>query len=285
MCRRNSCFGYVAWLKSLRKTMVSFVGRLESLAWDSGNSSRGAGGSGGGDSVSVSGSMSLKDVKDKRLQLPEIVEHPRPKIQTVLEGTQVRFSCKATGSPTLVYEWYQIANGTEKNRGRGQDLVLNPVKNEDAGSYYCIVMNHKGNSPPSKKVELEVKGKEEGERKNLFVEINCLFFSAFEAAQGPRIIRSPKSLEIEEGSEIRLECQAVGQGKLQFDWTHDGKPFEPDLVAKAEVDATRMSCLTLRSVKPEDGGKYRVTVRDQSGRSDSKESSVAVHRKTKTKSH
>ena len=80
----------------------------------------------------------------------------------VLRGSQVTFTCQATGDGDITYLWQHIDNGSELDLHRtsginSNELIISNVSPDDAGSYVCIASN-KNRKTESRKTILDVQG-------------------------------------------------------------------------------------------------------------------------------
>lgn len=95
------------------------------------------------------------------LVIPRVSVHKLPNTRSVLEGTNVNFTCSADGSPQPSISW-NIVNGTLQShstfmKAKGKlVLVLNNVTNKDEGVYQCLA--HSRGSLVMKSLSLVVHG-------------------------------------------------------------------------------------------------------------------------------
>ena len=95
--------------------------------------------------------------------IPTVSITKSPNTSTVLQGTNVTFTCTADGAPKPTITWSRIngTNFTTKSTIKTSEgksvLILTNVTNEEEGIYECTAHN-RGN-PVKKQVRLVVHGK------------------------------------------------------------------------------------------------------------------------------
>ena len=68
-------------------------------------------------------------------------------MQMVYPGVTVSFSCRAEGFSELSYSWFVVTAGIGmeiENETNTTYTISNPMYNENATGYYCIVSNNEG---------------------------------------------------------------------------------------------------------------------------------------------
>ena len=81
-----------------------------------------------------------------------------PKSITVVEGSDVMLTCKATGNGTINYEWMKESGSLPMNSisNGGQTLTFHNIAVDDSGQYYCEVDNG-GEKVTSKRARVTVR--------------------------------------------------------------------------------------------------------------------------------
>ncbi|MBI1178748.1 hypothetical protein GC207_15050 [bacterium] len=154
---------------------------------------------------------------------PSIVQQPISR--TGYEQQTARFVVKAQGAPTLQYHWYfndkLIETATENI------LTIDGLSQQNAGAYQVVVENSYG-SITSRVVQLKVEA----------------------APLVPVITAQPSGMAIPEGYVASLNCAAVGEAPLSFQWYHDD----------AEVEGGKNATLVFSPVQQLHAGTYRLKV-------------------------
>uniref|UniRef100_A0A3P9IHN6 Myopalladin n=1 Tax=Oryzias latipes TaxID=8090 RepID=A0A3P9IHN6_ORYLA len=168
------------------------------------------------------------------------------------EGRLCRLDCKVSGLPSPELMW--LVNGkpiypdlTHKMLVRENSvhsLVIDPLMQNDEGTYTCIASNKAGQSSFS--LELKVVGKE--------------------TKHAPQFVEKLQNMGIPEGSPVRLECRVVGMPPPRIFWKKDN-----ETVAKAKdrismtQDATGYVCLLIQTTGRDDAGWYTVSAKNEAG--------------------
>uniref|UniRef100_A0A8C7YGV6 Ig-like domain-containing protein n=1 Tax=Oryzias sinensis TaxID=183150 RepID=A0A8C7YGV6_9TELE len=168
------------------------------------------------------------------------------------EGRLCRLDCKVSGLPSPELMW--LVNGkpiypdlTHKMLVRENgvhSLVMDPLMQNDEGTYTCIASNKAGQSSFS--LELKVVGKE--------------------TKHAPQFVEKLQNMGIPEGSPVRLECRVVGMPPPLIFWKKDN-----ETVAKAKdrismtQDATGYVCLLIQTTGRDDAGWYTVSAKNEAG--------------------
>jgi hypothetical protein len=149
--------------------------------------------------------------------MTEIIRQPRA--QSVCLGDSVGFSVGAVGG-RLQYTWWRDG----KEIGHDSVLIINPVKESDAGQYQAFVKGRCGGEVTSQLVDLEIK------------------------AVKPNIFQQPQGLTVAAGQTVILSVGADG-GSLTYQWRKNEQTI-PGATAKtykitsaARSDAGYYDCI------------------------------------------
>ncbi|XP_056009495.1 basement membrane-specific heparan sulfate proteoglycan core protein-like isoform X3 [Ostrea edulis] len=155
--------------------------------------------------------------------------------QTVSIGEKVEMECVTTGSPQPIVTWSRL-DGQLPPSAIVSDafLVIQSIRQEDAGTYVCTVQNIVG------KVEKRV---------TLFVRAK------------PIITGGTESLTAALGSSASMSCEAVGYPQPEISWyKRDGK-----MPRGYSVDA---GALKIDRLRPEDAGTYICNAQNDVGKNE-----------------
>ncbi|KAK5882092.1 hypothetical protein CesoFtcFv8_020715 [Champsocephalus esox] len=168
------------------------------------------------------------------------------------EGRLCRLDCKVSGLPNPELMW--LVNGRPIYpdllhkmlvRENGvHSLVIDPLTQNDAGTYTCIASNKAGQS--SFNLELKVIEKE--------------------MKHSPEFVEKLQNMGIPEGTPVRLECRVVGMPPPLIFWKKDNEtiPRTKDRVSMTQ-DATGYVCLLIQPTTKEDAGWYTVSAKNEAG--------------------
>ncbi|XP_045067447.1 myopalladin isoform X4 [Coregonus clupeaformis] len=168
------------------------------------------------------------------------------------EGRVCRLDCKVSGLPNPELMW--LINGRPIYpdfyhrmlvRENGiHSLVIDPLKQDDAGTYTCIASNKAGQSSFS--LELRVVEKE--------------------MKQAPQFVEKLQNTGIAEGTPVRLECRVLGMPPPVIYWKKDNDTI-PHTKARVSIhqDATGYVCLLIQPTRKEDAGWYTVSAKNEAG--------------------
>ncbi|XP_015703673.2 mucosa-associated lymphoid tissue lymphoma translocation protein 1 isoform X7 [Coturnix japonica] len=177
----------------------------------------------------------------------------QPDSQAVLCGQVVKLCCWATGHPFVHYQWFKQKK--EVPHGNSPELVLNPVKVNDAGFYICRV-NSESSFTFSRWARLEVcdlQGTAHGSLIGLPEKKLCICIQP-----------QPQNLTV--GDALVLECGAVGNPIPQYQWYRNGFPL-----ANGSKNVYTVSCVDV-----EHGGTYWCHVFNDQEDQDSKKIEVII---------
>ncbi|XP_045575049.1 myopalladin isoform X2 [Salmo salar] len=168
------------------------------------------------------------------------------------EGRVCRLDCKVSGLPNPELMWLINGRPIYPNfyhrmlvRENGiHSLVIDPLKQDDAGTYTCIASNKAGQSSFS--LELRVVEKE--------------------MKQVPQFVEKLQNTGIAEGTPVRLECRVLGMPPPVIYWKKDNDTI-PHTKARVSLhqDATGYVFLLIQPTRKEDAGWYTVSAKNEAG--------------------
>ncbi|XP_025898314.1 mucosa-associated lymphoid tissue lymphoma translocation protein 1, partial [Nothoprocta perdicaria] len=180
----------------------------------------------------------------------------QPDSQAVLPGQAVKLCCWATGHPFVHYQWFKQEK--EVPHGNSPELVLNPVKVNDAGFYICRV-NSESSFVFSRWARLEVCDVPTATHGSLLgLPENKL-----------RICIQPQPQNLSVGDALVLECGAVGNPIPHYQWFRNGFPL-----ADGSKNVYMVACVNM-----EHQGTYWCHVFNEQEDQDSKKVEVVIGRK------
>ncbi|XP_041262809.1 hemicentin-2 isoform X2 [Onychostruthus taczanowskii] len=165
-----------------------------------------------------------------QIQVPPVLESPESsEEQLVAEGSDVTFTCKATGSPAPSVTWLKDGEPLRQQGARvpgGPQLSLVAVAPADAGIYSCLVVNEVGEV--SKAFHLVV-------------------------MEPPRVEAGshPTEISIAVGTPLGLRCVVTGVPMPSVTWEKDGQ-----LLAGPSLVSGNESTLHIDSTEVADAGLY-----------------------------
>ncbi|KAG8591179.1 hypothetical protein GDO81_000076 [Engystomops pustulosus] len=190
--------------------------------------------------------------------------------QTVRLGRTIKLLCPVEGDPPPLTMWMKdgrsIHSGWTRFRAYVQGLKIKEVESEDAGSYICKATNGFGsvnvnytlividdasagkpNQPPNgHSPDLEEFSNKQWVRPRF----------TQPAKMRKRVIARPV------GSSVRLKCIASGNPRPEITWLKDNKPLTTQEIGE---NKKKKWTLNLKSLKPEDSGKYTCQVFNRVG--------------------
>lgn len=112
-------------------------------------------------------------------------------------------------------------------------LVIDPLMQNDEGTYTCIASNKAGQSSFS--LELKVVGKVTAKCEGSLLEggfsAGCvLSASEKETKHAPQFVEKLQNMGIPEGSPVRLECRVVGMPPPLIFWKKDNETIAKDRI-------------------------------------------------------
>ncbi|XP_077960655.1 myopalladin isoform X2 [Gasterosteus aculeatus] len=168
------------------------------------------------------------------------------------EGRLCRLDCKVSGLPNPELMW--LVNGGPIYpdlyhkmlvRENGvHSLVIDPLTQNDAGTYTCIASNKAGQSSFS--LELKVVEKE--------------------MKHPPQFVEKLQNVGIPSGTPVRLECRVVGMPPPVIFWKKDNDTI-PKTKARISMtqDPTGYVCLLIQPTTKDDAGWYTVSAKNEAG--------------------
>ncbi|XP_034408158.1 myopalladin [Cyclopterus lumpus] len=168
------------------------------------------------------------------------------------EGRLCRLDCKVSGLPNPELMW--LVNGRPIYpdhyhkmlvRENGiHSLVIDPLTQNDGGTYTCIASNKAGQSSFS--LELKVVEKE--------------------MKHPPQFVEKLQNIGIPDGTPVRLECRVVGMPPPVIFWKKDNDtiPKTKDRISMTQ-DATGYVCLLIQPTSKDDAGWYTVSAKNEAG--------------------
>ncbi|XP_051875722.1 myosin light chain kinase, smooth muscle-like isoform X2 [Pristis pectinata] len=188
-----------------------------------------------------------------------------PQNQTTLEGEELKFRCKITGSPKPEVKWAKNGVLLQGRPGvkiyeedRVQHLCFNNISVSDSGSYSCTASNSRGQV--SRCWTLSVKGSK--------------------AKETPPVFTSKlKECTVSEGQDFVLECSVDGKPQPRITWLVNDKPIQyahntfEDGIAK----------LSVQDALPEDDAVYTCVAENKFGRVSCSAKVTVKERKITTK--
>ncbi|KAM4730138.1 myopalladin isoform 2-T2 [Anableps anableps] len=168
------------------------------------------------------------------------------------EGRLCRLDCKVSGLPSPELMW--LVNGRPiypdlnhkmlVRENAVHSLVIDPLTQNDAGTYTCIASNKAGQSSFS--LELKVVEKE--------------------TKHPPQFAEKLQNMGIPEGAPVRLECRVVGMPPPVIFWKKDNETISK---TKSRVsmtqDTTGYVCLLIHPTTKDDAGWYTVSAKNDAG--------------------
>ncbi|XP_078129251.1 myopalladin [Sander vitreus] len=168
------------------------------------------------------------------------------------EGRLCRLDCKVSGLPNPELMWLVSGRPIYPDlyhkmlvRENGiHSLVIDPLTQNDAGTYTCIASNKAGQSSFS--LELNVVEKE--------------------MKHPPQFVEKLQNMGIPEGTPVRLECRVVGMPPPVIFWKKDNDtiPKTKDRISMTQ-DATGYVCLLIQPTTKDDAGWYTVSAKNEAG--------------------
>ncbi|KAM9726570.1 myopalladin isoform 2-T2 [Menidia menidia] len=168
------------------------------------------------------------------------------------EGRLCRLDCKVSGLPNPELMW--LVNGRPVYpdlyhkmlvRENGiHSLVIDPLTQNDAGTYTCIASNKAGQSSFS--LELTVVEKE--------------------MKHPPQFLEKLQNMGIPEGTPVRLECRVRGMPPPVIFWKKDNETISKtkDRISMTQ-DSTGYVCLLIQPTRKDDAGWYTVSAKNEAG--------------------
>ncbi|CAH1781901.1 unnamed protein product [Owenia fusiformis] len=223
----------------------------------------------------------LKSMKHYRaLELLDYYEPPRivknmPETLVGTEDRTVRLCCQVTAVPPPNFQWFkakQLIDGATS-----ETLIIENLKQTDAGSYICRIDNGKREtvifskwcklkmSPPSDEI---LNSYEDAGCQNNPVVILENSDSPLPTmlSQAPVITQQPKSQTVYMTHPFNLICQATGSPPISYKWYKDGHLLVDELTCQLKRNEARA----------EDNGLYHCDVSNTIGLTTSREAQISI---------
>lgn len=162
----------------------------------------------------------------------------QPVSQSVIVGSQVTLSVRATGSNPLAYQWFK--GGSAFAGATSASLLIASVQSADAASYYVVVTNAAGSVTSAT--------------------------ATITLITPPVISASPVSQTVVHGAGFSLSVAASGSGPLQYKWFHND----------TEMAGGNTNIVVVAAAQAIDGGNYYATVSNSAGTATSTVASVTI---------
>uniref|UniRef100_A0A0B7BSV9 Uncharacterized protein n=1 Tax=Arion vulgaris TaxID=1028688 RepID=A0A0B7BSV9_9EUPU len=212
------------------------------------------------------------ETKKYRAQVPPDFT-AKLKNRTTPEGTTVRLNCSVTGIPEPSVRWLkddkEIFDGpdyTLRNNYGLLSLEIVYCKQSLSGKYSVEASNSAGTVSCS--CTLEVEGEEDIEGVDLYF-------------HRPKFLAQIEDIYVNEGENATFTCIATGKPMPVFKWQRDMISITSSKRVESEWDNQGHARLTLKSVKPSDGGLYYCVAQSRAGRA---KCSAYLHVKAKSPS-
>ncbi|XP_072176576.1 hemicentin-1-like [Diadema setosum] len=164
-----------------------------------------------------------------------------PDTLTAYIGQNITLPCDSVGVPPPMVMWDKAGRRLEYNTDprvnklEEGSLTIANVREDDAGAYFCLVVNQAGSD--FKRITLTVK-------------------------DAPRIINElPDIMEKTMDTEVRIPCEVTGTPRPTVQWFKDGQPVEQLHGYTVLGDNT----LLIPSLQPYDNGFYECRAQSESG--------------------
>ncbi|XP_077678968.1 myopalladin [Eretmochelys imbricata] len=168
------------------------------------------------------------------------------------EGRLCRLDCKVSGLPTPDLMWLLngkpvLPDSTHKMLVREtgvHSLLIDPLTQNDAGTYTCIATNKTGQNSFS--LELSVVAKE--------------------VKRAPAFLEKLQNCGVPEGHPVRLEGRVIGMPPPIFYWKKDNETIPANRERMSmHQDTTGYVCLLIQPAKKIDAGWYTLSAKNEAG--------------------
>ena len=207
----------------------------------------------------------------------KITVHPTKPI-TVVEGSDVDLSCKATGDGPLTYQWMRVPESGGEPQSlpdnvKGKmtpNITICSITISGGGKYYCIVDNE-GESMSSMKVEVIVKSES--------LIINYIMFNLLHTEK-PSITDSSGDQQlsiISSNEQVTLTCKVTGDDIAGGYWERmDGVQLKNRNNMSSFSNDNRMVTINITKARPQHSGRYRCIAHSQWGVAQSRNVQVTI---------
>uniref|UniRef100_A0A8C6Q3A8 MALT paracaspase 1 n=1 Tax=Nothobranchius furzeri TaxID=105023 RepID=A0A8C6Q3A8_NOTFU len=162
--------------------------------------------------------------------------NPTPSVALIC-GHNLRLSCYAVGRSPLQYRWFKSRE--EVPHGATPELLISPVRLEDAGFYICRI-----NSGDVCEF-------------SQWAQVDVLNGSTYHSVDGRmKLVIQPQSQHLHAGEALLLECGAVGRPIPRYQWYRNGVLIP---------NATKRK-LTVADAMQDHHGRYRCEISSSSER-------------------
>ncbi|XP_070569690.1 myosin light chain kinase, smooth muscle-like isoform X2 [Ptychodera flava] len=152
----------------------------------------------------------IKTAAPSKGVVPEFVE--KLKDLTVQDGDEVKLTVRVKGTPAPSISWLLNGKPLEDNEDFERiskddihTLFISEIFPEDSGLYTCRASNSAGQTETSAKLTVQEMG-----------DTTC----------PPKFIQKPKSVNLDEGNSVRLECKVEGTPAPTITWEKNGQPIQ-----------------------------------------------------------
>ncbi|CAL1540332.1 unnamed protein product [Lymnaea stagnalis] len=172
--------------------------------------------------------------EDFNCEKPKITMEP--KSVDVTFGNTVYFSCRAEGDPDPEIMWLHNDNVINTNSDERYTimedgtLMIESTQEKDKGFYECMARNAAG-MVKANKVELR------------YLNDDVVI---------PKFMETPQDVNVVEGSELQLPCQASGNPRPDITWTHNSDSISGNIRARKLENGA----LSITNVRVSDAGLY-----------------------------
>ncbi|XP_067408719.1 myopalladin isoform X2 [Emydura macquarii macquarii] len=191
-----------------------------------------------------------KEPLQERFFRPYFLQAPGDMVAN--EGRLCRLDCKVSGLPTPDLMWLLngkpvLPDSTHKMLVREtgvHSLLIDPLTQNDAGTYTCIATNKTG--------------------QNLFsLELSVV---AKEVKKTPVFLEKLQNCGVPEGHPVRLEGRVVGMPPPVFYWKKDNETIPANRERMSmHQDTTGYVCLLIQPAKKVDAGWYTLSAKNEAG--------------------
>lgn len=164
-----------------------------------------------------------------------------PESTTYATGTTSRIVCLVEGHPRPQMTWFHNGESVDSDNHMtyekdGSVLVLNGVRESDAGVYTCVAQNSQGSAESVAMIRIN-------------------------GRRTARVVVRPHDIRAPAGSSVEIPCKADGEPQPSVSWTKD----DVSLVEDRHHKVHRTGNLRIYNIEPEDSGVYRCTATNTLG--------------------
>jgi len=166
----------------------------------------------------------------------------QPQSVTVLPGDTVTLTTAASGSATIIYQWYR--NGGPVAQATDTELTLTNLQASQAGNYFVVAANNTGRATSTVAV-----------------------VTVILPPTPPTIYQHPVSQTVVLGGSVSFAVAAAGTGPFTYQWKKNG----------AAIPGETASTFSISFVQVGDTGEYTVTVTNPGGNATSQPATLALN--------